>query len=111
MAREKTGGIYFKVTDKERELIEQKMALVGVHNMSAYIRKMCIDGYVINLELPELAECAKYLHRASANMNQIARRVNSGGGCYPDELDEIKAALTEGNRLLGGILEQLSKLK
>ena len=27
------------------------------------------------------------------------------------DYDEIKAALTEGNRLLGGILEQLSKLK
>lgn len=111
MAKEKTGGIYFKVTDEERKLIEQKMALAGIRNMSAYIRKMCIDGYVINLELPELSECAKYLRRASANMNQIARRVNSGGGYYQDELDETKAALNEGNRLLGGILEQLSKLK
>lgn len=32
-----SGGIYFKVTDEERGLIEQKMALAGVHNMSAYI--------------------------------------------------------------------------
>jgi hypothetical protein len=111
VAREKTGGIYFKVTDEERELIEQKMAQADINNMSAYIRKMCIDGYVINLEIPELAECAKYLRRASANMNQIARRVNSGGGYYPDELDEINAELAEGNRLLGGIFEQLSKLK
>ncbi len=44
MAKAKSGGIYFKVSDQERNLIEQKMALVGVHNMSAYIRKMCIDG-------------------------------------------------------------------
>lgn len=111
MAREKTGGIYFKVTDEERDLIKQKMETAGVRNMSAYIRKMSIDGYVINLELPELAECAKYLHRASANVNQIARRVNSGGGYYPDEIDEIRVDLAEGNRLLGKILEQLSKLK
>ena len=41
MAKEKTSGIYFKVTDEERALIEQKMALAGVRNMSAYIRKMC----------------------------------------------------------------------
>ena len=39
MAKEKTSGIYFKVTDEERSLIEQRMALMGVHNMSAYIRK------------------------------------------------------------------------
>ena len=37
----KSGGIYFKVTDEERELIEQRMVLIGVRNMSAYIRKMC----------------------------------------------------------------------
>lgn len=34
----KSSGIYFKVTDEERSLIEQRMALMGVHNMSAYIR-------------------------------------------------------------------------
>ncbi len=111
MAKGKSSGIYFKVTDEERSLIEQKMALAGVHNMSAYIRKMCIDGYTINLQIPELAECAKLLRYTSNNVNQIARRVNSGGGVYPDEVDEITAKLTEASGLFGDILEQLSKIK
>ena len=87
------------------------MALAGVHNMSAYIRKMCIDGYTINLQIPELAECAKLLRYTSNNVNQIARRVNSGGGVYPDEVDEIRARLAETSELFGKILEQLSKIK
>ncbi len=111
MAKGKSSGIYFKVTDEERSLIEQKMALAGVHNMSAYIRKMCIDGYTINLQIPELAECAKLLRYTSNNVNQIARRVNSGGGIYPDEVDEITAKLAEASGLFGDILEQLSKIK
>jgi len=111
MAKRKTSGIYFKVTDEQRNLIEQKMVLAGVHNMSAYIRKMCIDGYTINLQIPELAECAKLLRYTSNNVNQIARRVNSGGGVYPDEVDEISAKLTEASGLFGNILEQLSKIK
>ncbi len=111
MAKGKTNGIYFKVTDKERSLIEQKMTLAGVHNMSAYIRKMCIDGYTINLQIPELAECAKLLRCTSNNVNQIARRINSGGGVYPDEVDEITAKLAEASGLFGDILEQLSKIK
>lgn len=111
MAKEKTSGIYFKVTDEARALIEQKMALVGVHNMSAYIRKMCIDGYTINLQIPELGECAKLLRYTSNNVNQIARRVNAGGGAYPDEVDEITAKLAETSGLFGSILEQLSKIK
>jgi hypothetical protein len=86
------------------------MALAHIHNMSAYIQKMCIDGYTVNLEIPELDVCAKYLRSASNNLNQIARRVNSGGGYYPDELDEIKTALKEDQVLFGNILEQLSRL-
>ncbi len=111
MAKAKSGGIYFKVSDQERKLIEQKMALAGVHNMSAYIRKMCIDGYTINLQIPELAECAKLLRCTSNNVNQIARRVNSGGGVYPDEVDEISEKLAEACGLFGNILKQLSKIK
>ena len=111
MAKEKTSGIYFKVTDEERALIEQKMALAGVRNMSAYIRKMCIDGYTINLQIPELTDCARLLRYTSNNVNQIARRVNSGSAVYPGEADEITAKLTEVSGLFGNILEKLSKIK
>ena len=107
----KSGGIYFKVTDEERRLIEQRMALMGVHNMSAYIRKMCIDGYIVQLQISELTECAKLLRYTSNNVNQIARRVNAGGGFYPDEVDEITAKLGNVEELFGNILEQLSKIK
>ena len=87
------------------------MALAGVHNMSAFIRKMSIDGYVINLEIPELAECAKLLRYTSTNVNQITRQMNSGGMVYPDEVNDICAKQDEANRLFGEILEQLARLK
>jgi len=111
MAKEKTSGIYFEVTDEERALIKQRMALIGVRNMSAYIRKMCMDCCFVQLQIPELTECAKLLRYTSNNVNQIAHRVNSGGGVYPDEVDEINAKLTEVSGLFGNILEQLSKIK
>ena len=101
MAKSKANGIYFKVSEEERKMIEQKMALAGIRNMSGYIRKMCIDGMTVNLQIPELAECAKLLRYTSNNMNQIARHVNSGGKVYPDELIEINAKLTETNQLFG----------
>ena len=86
------------------------MALAGITNMSAYIRKMCIDGYTVNLKIPELTECARLLRYISNNMNQIARRINSGGGVYPDEVDEISTKLMEVSGLFGNILEELSKI-
>lgn len=107
----KQKGIYFKVSKEERDLIEQKMALAGVRNMSGYLRKMAIDGYVINLEIPELAECAQLMRYTSNNVNQMARTMNSGGAVYPDEVNDICTKQDETNRLFGAILEQLSRLK
>ena len=110
-AKEKQKGIYFKVSEEEWNLIEQKMALAGVHNRSAFIRKMSIDGYVVNLEIPELAGCEKLLRSISNNVYQIARQMNSGGAVYPDEVRDICAKQDETNRLFGEILEQLSRLR
>ena len=107
----KQKGIYFKVSEKERDLIEQNMALAGVHNMSGFIRKMAIDGYVVNLEIPELTECASLLRYISNNVNQMARHMNSGGTVYPDEARDICVKQDETNRLFGEILAQLAKLK
>lgn len=107
---EKMTGIYFKLTERERQIIEQKMALAGVHNMSAYIRKMCIDGYIINLQIPELSQCSRYLHSAANNVNQIVKRLNSGGQFYAGELSDVKDSLNKNEKLFGSILEKLAKI-
>ena len=79
--------------------------------MSGYLRKMAIDGYVINLEIPELAECAQLLRYTSNNVNQVARTMNSGGTVYPDEVNDTCTKQDETNRLFGEILKQLSRIK
>ena len=109
--KDKMTAIYFKLTERDRRLIEQKMALAGVHNMSAYIRKMCIDGYIIKLQLPELSQCSRYLHSAANNVNQIAKRLNSGGQIYAGELTDVKDNLQKNEKLFGSILEKLAKIK
>ena len=42
--------IKFYVTEEERALIEQKMKLVPTKNMAAYLRKIAIDGYIIQID-------------------------------------------------------------
>ena len=48
--RKRTVQIKFRVTEEERALIEQKMKLVPTRNMEAYLRKMAIDGYIIQID-------------------------------------------------------------
>ena len=66
----------FRVSPHELELIETKMAQIGVKNREAYLRKMAIDGYVVKLDLPELRELVSLLRYSSNNLNQLTKRVH-----------------------------------
>ena len=70
--------VLFWVSPQEMELIRQKMAQFGTDNLSAYLRKMAIDGYVLQLDLPELKELVSLLRRSSNNLNQLTRRMRPG---------------------------------
>ena len=88
--RRRTIPLMFYVTPEERDQIETKMAQLGTNNMSAYLRKIAIDGYVVQLDLPELWEMVSLLRRSSNNLNQLARRANETGRIYPEDLADIR---------------------
>ena len=77
--RTRTVQIKFWATPEEKELIEKKMALTGIVHMGAYLRKMAIDGYVVNLEIQEFKEIIRLLGIANNNINQIAHKFNATG--------------------------------
>ena len=102
--------VKFRVTPEERELISKRMKQAGTINMAAYLRKMAIDGYVVKLELPELRERISMLRRYNNNLNQIARRVNSTGRIYDDDIQEIKTQLEKIWEAENEILSKLASI-
>jgi len=100
----------FHVTSEEREIIEKKMAQVGTGCMAAYLRKMALDGYIVKLDLPELRETVTLMRRSSSNINQIAKRVNSTGRLYLEDLREIQSSQEKLWEMLNGILSSISEL-
>ena len=80
--RKRTIPLLFYVSEEERNMIRAKMEQYSTKNLSAYLRKMAIDGFVVNLELPELGEMVSLLRRSSNNLNQLTRRVHETGRFY-----------------------------
>ena len=78
------------VTEEERELIELKMRQFGTTQIGAYLRKMAIDGYVINLDTTDIRGFSKELQKIGSNINQIAKRVNSTNSVYKEDMEEIR---------------------
>ena len=88
--RKRSIRMRFYVTPEERTIIEEKMAELGTSNLSAYLRKMALDGYVVNLDLPELRELVSLLRRSSNNLNQLTRRVHESGRVYDTDLESLR---------------------
>lgn len=54
--RKRAIQLKFYVTEQERTLIEEKMKLLQTDNLGAYLRKMVIDGYIIQLDYTAVKE-------------------------------------------------------
>lgn len=88
--RKRSVPILFWVSEEEKDLIQQKMELFGTSNMSAYLRKMAIDGYVVKLDIPELKELVSLLRYSSNNLNQLTKRAHESGRIYDADLEDIQ---------------------
>ena len=100
--------LHFAVTEEEARIIDEKMTQLEIRNMSAFLRAMVLNGYVLKLDLPQLREMIRLLGNLTNNVNQIARRVNEHGSIYESEIDEIQEKV---NRLLGMMNQLLSTLQ
>ncbi len=81
----------FYVTDQEHRLIRHKMQQIGTRNLSAYLRKMAIDGYVIKVDYTEQKKLAAAVSRVASNVNQLCRRIHQTGHFYEEDVAELKA--------------------
>ena len=106
--RKRDVPVLFWVSDAEMEAIQQKMAQFGTKNLSAYLRKMAVDGYVVQLDLPELKELVSLLRRSSNNLNQLTRRVHETGRIYDADLEDIAQRQEQ---LWEGVKEILTQLR
>ena len=77
-SEEYSKGIYVKFKPEEVEILHDRMKEAGVQNMSAYIRKMALNGYVIIPEWPDLNRVISLHTRISNNLISMLRRSGIG---------------------------------
>lgn len=96
--------IYVWVRPEELEAIRERMAEAGIQNLSAYVRKMALNGYVLHVDLADVRELVSLQRRCANNLNQVAIHANTYG-IYPSEI----AALQKDYADLWGPLSVLIK--
>ena len=78
-----------------KRLIDEKITQLPTQRYGAYLRKMAIDGYIIQLDTTDIKRMNAALSAIGRNINQIAKRVNAGGGAYKADMQEIQERLDE----------------
>jgi hypothetical protein len=107
MKEKRIREIHIYLTDDEYSALKQNVENSGLSSMSAYLRKMIFNGYIINVDFSNLSSVEKLLRNLSNNLNQITRRVNLSGNVYPEDLKEIRKRLNELWSLLYEMVEKI----
>ena len=102
--------IYVWVRQDELEAIQERMASLGIQNMSAYIRKMALNGYVLYVDLAPVKELVSLLLRCSNNINQVAIQANTYGGIYPGEVERLRRDYDALWERTGEVLRRLAEI-
>ena len=102
--------IFVKLTKEEKELIRKRMKDAGIQNMSAYIRKIAINGYIVQIDMKEIKEILRLVKICSNNLNQYAKKANESGRVYQEDIAEFKGNQKEIILLLGTLLDELTKI-
>ena len=85
-------------------------AELGITNLSAYLRKMAVDGYIVHLDMSEIRELTRLLRICSNNLNQYAKRAHESGNVYAADIDDLRTRLDELWETADGLLRGFANI-
>ena len=93
--RNRTNPVQFYLSDDEQYILNTKFKASGMKSMSAFLRKLILYGYVYDVDYSYLRNYNTELGRINSNLNQIAKRVNSTGNIYQEDINEVKELMNK----------------
>ena len=93
--RERQNELKIYLNNDEQYILEQKFKISGMKSKSSFIRHLILYGYVYDVDYEHLREYNTILARIGNNLNQIAKRINSTGNIYQDDMNEVKELMNK----------------
>ena len=82
--------IKFYVTEEEKKFIFNKMEAAGIKNLSAYLRKISIEGKIEIVDYSGMRNFAAEINKIGVNINQIVKRVNETKSIFREDIKDIE---------------------
>lgn len=91
--RERKNQVLLYFSDYEMDLLKKNMEKAGIENRSAYIRKMSIDGVIINTDLKILKDLSYEINKIGTNINQVTKHLNEMHNISKEDVESLKEML------------------
>ena len=90
--------VHFMVNEEDMKELNRRFVLTNFRSKREFYRDSIFKNRIISIDISskfrkELRELSSLVSRNSANLNQIAKVVNSTGVVYKDDIENIKKAL------------------
>ena len=90
--------VHFMVNEEDMKELNRRFALTSFNSKREFYRDSIFKNRIISIDISgafkkELRELSSLVSRNAANLNQIAKAVNSTGVIYKDDIEGIKKAL------------------
>ena len=99
------------LTPEEMDRLILKMQESGIRNRSADVRKMALDGYVVNLDTSDIKKVVSLLRYSSNNLNQVAKIANTTGSIYGDDIAALMVQQEKIWEEVRGIMSRLAEIR
>lgn len=101
------------VNEEDMKELNRRFAMTNFKSKREFYRDSIFKNKIISIDLSgefrkELRELSSLISRNSANLNQIAKAVNSTGIIYKDDIEVIKKALQGELFFLSELREKVS---
>ena len=105
--------VHFMVNEEDMNELNRRFAMTNFKNKREFYRDSIFKNRIISIDIygefrKELRELSSLVSRNSANLNQIAKVVNSTGVIYKDDIESVKKVLQSELLFLSEFREKVS---
>ena len=95
-----------RLTQKENDYIQQKVALSRLGTFQLYAQTMLIQGEVVSVDYSELLSLVREVKRIGVNINQVVKLANEFSEISSQDIHQLTHQLTKLTQLVDDTLKQ-----
>lgn len=104
-ARTRKNRHTLRTTDAEIKILKEKAQFCNL-NLSTYLLKMGIEGFIVIQDLQTLSRLATEINKIGVNINQIAHKVNSNDVVMVEDMENVKLMMININDMMHEVIVQ-----